>query len=98
MQIPSGSMNQPQDRVLYIVLCQLCMQTNKDCTLTYRRLTSFLASFAYLGFLDTMLSSGLFFFQYLGFLGTGLPLGQDSIKLDFRLSKLLFTLFELKGE
>jgi len=35
---------------------------NKDRTLTYRRLISFMSSFAYLGFLDTSLSLGLSIF------------------------------------
>jgi uncharacterized membrane protein len=56
---------------------------DKYRTPTYRKLTGFVTSFAYLGFLDTRLSLGQIFFQYLWFLGIRLLLGQDSIKLDF---------------
>ena len=57
---------------------------DKDRTPTYRRLTGFVASFAFLGFLDTRSSMGLsFFFQYLWFLSIRLPLGQGHINLIF---------------
>jgi hypothetical protein len=65
---------------------------DKYRTLTYRKLTGFVKSFAYLGFLYTRLSLGQIFFQYLWFLGIRLPLGQDSIKLDFQFFGLLSTL------
>jgi len=71
-----------------IFLCR-----DKDCTLIYRILTSFMASFVYLEFLDIIkvISLSKLFFQYLWFLGTRLSLGKYFIKSDFWLSKLLST-------
>jgi hypothetical protein len=64
----------------------------RDRTLTYKKLTGFMASFIYLGFLDT-LSLDPSLFPILWFLDTRLPLVQGSIKPDFQLFELLSTSF-----